>query len=48
MLAGKKILVLGGTGFAGSAITNLLAKCSADVYTFSRKGHSRSSDLKVK
>jgi uncharacterized protein YbjT (DUF2867 family) len=40
MLTGKKVLVLGGTGFVGSTISNLLAKCNADVYAFSRKGRS--------
>ena len=47
MLAGKKILVIGGTGFVGTQISNLFAKCSADVYTLSRKGSSK-SELKAK
>lgn len=48
MLAGKRILVVGGTGYAGKYITNFLSKCSADVYTISRKGSQHGSEINAK
>ena len=40
MLKGKKVLIVGGTGYVGGYIATLLQKCQAEVFTLSRKGVS--------
>lgn len=45
MLAGKKILVVGGAGYVGGYIAKFLSQRSADVYVMNRKGLSQSSPL---
>lgn len=48
MLAGKKIMVIGGTGYVGGYISNFLVKCHADVYAISRKGRAYGSNIQAK
>lgn len=48
MLAGKKILVVGGAGYVGGYIARFLTKRNADVYVMNRSGLPHGSTLNVK
>lgn len=45
MLAGKKILVVGGAGYVGGYIARFLSKRNADVYIMNRSGLPHGSEL---